>query len=836
MAKSDGTVYVNTSMDTTGFKTGLSSAEKQLNSFSRSLKKLGGVIAAAFAVKQVIQFGKEAIELGSDLQEVQNVVDTTFQTMNEQVNEFAQNAAETAGLSETMAKKYAGTFGAMAKAFGFAEGQAFDMSTSLTQLAGDVASFYNLTQDEAYTKLKSVFTGETESLKDLGVVMTQSALDSFAMAEGWGKTTKEMSEQEKVALRYAFVTKQLSSASGDFIKTQDSWANQTKILSLNFDSFKANIGQALINIFTPFLKVINQIVDKMAALSQHFVAFSEMLVGKSTSSGGGSPGETLGDISDGYGDITDSIEDATKAQKNYMSGLDEIRTFTSSEKNESLIPGGIGTTPSGGSSESSETKTVTKGLEKISKIIESIVEKVKILKDLFMSGFKIGFGDAEQRISSLREAFEKLKQHYLTVSTMDFSEGINTSAEKIMKALGEVAGSVASIGLTIATNLIGGIAGFLESEREDIQQSILSIFDITANIFEKAAEFTSAFAYVFEAFASEEGQQITEDILAIFSDAFYGATELALKFGEDIIGLIVDPFVNSKEELRKALEDLLGGVSDFTEEVRRVVEDAFSIINDIYDEHIRPIFDELIPEIEELWKEHISPLLSELGTFFSELGKDLGLLWDKTLKPIIQWIAKYILPVVGPVFESALKIIVGFFGAAGDVASGFLRILSGVISFIVGVFTLDWGRAWEGVTKIFSGIFKAIVAVVEFVINSIITLINGLTGGINFVTGLFGIPEIPEIPKVDIPMLATGAVIPPNAPFMAMLGDQKHGNNIEAPEDLIRKIVREESGNGNAGGDVTLPVYIDGTKLLEIVVSKAKLLQASTGQNILVEL
>ena len=86
----------------------------------------------------------------------------------------------------------------MTKAFGFNEQKAYEMSTALTSLAGDVASFYNISQDEAYTKLKSVFTGETETLKDLGVVMTQSALDAYAMANGFGKTTQEMSEAEKV--------------------------------------------------------------------------------------------------------------------------------------------------------------------------------------------------------------------------------------------------------------------------------------------------------------------------------------------------------------------------------------------------------------------------------------------------------------------------------------------------------------------------------------------------------------------------------------------------------------------------------------------------------------
>ena len=128
--------------------------------------KAGKILAGAFAIKKITEFTSACLDLGSDLAEVQNVVDVTFSKMNEQVNNFAQNAVFQFGLSETMAKQYTGTFGAMAKAFGFVESEAYAMSTTLTGLAGDVASFYNITQGEAYTKLKSVFTGEKMCIRD----------------------------------------------------------------------------------------------------------------------------------------------------------------------------------------------------------------------------------------------------------------------------------------------------------------------------------------------------------------------------------------------------------------------------------------------------------------------------------------------------------------------------------------------------------------------------------------------------------------------------------------------------------------------------------------------
>ena len=121
MARSDGSIIIDTRVDADGFGKGVKSMKSQIGGLTNAVGKLGAAIGLAFGVKALVDFGKSAIDLGSDLQEVQNVVDVTFSTMNEAVNEFAKNAAETAGLSETMAKRYTGTFGAMAKAFGFAE-------------------------------------------------------------------------------------------------------------------------------------------------------------------------------------------------------------------------------------------------------------------------------------------------------------------------------------------------------------------------------------------------------------------------------------------------------------------------------------------------------------------------------------------------------------------------------------------------------------------------------------------------------------------------------------------------------------------------------------------
>ena len=293
--------------------------DRQLNALA---KKAASTLAAAFSVKKLVDFGKSCIEMGSDLAEVQNVVDVTFGKLTGKVDEFAKSAAMQFGLSETMAKKYIGTFGSMAEAFGFSEKQAFEMSKTLTGLAGDVASFYNISQDEAYTKLKSVFSGETETLKDLGIVMTQSALDAYAMANGFGKVTKKMTEQEKVSLRYAFVQSQLTNATGDFYRTQDSWANQSRILALQTESAMAAVGQGLINLLRPALVWVNAVMGKVVQLANAFKELTASLFG----SGGALSGVTdtakqLGSSMSGIGKSVADIGDGLNSAKKSLSNL-----------------------------------------------------------------------------------------------------------------------------------------------------------------------------------------------------------------------------------------------------------------------------------------------------------------------------------------------------------------------------------------------------------------------------------------------------------------------------------------------------------------------------------
>ena len=350
------------------------------SALSGAFGKLGKVIAGAFAISKITAFGKECLSLGSDLAEVQNVVDVTFGGLSGSVDKFAKNAAKQFGLSETMAKKYAGTYGSMAEAFGFTQKQALDMSEALTGLTGDVASFYNISQDEAYTKIKSVFSGETETLKDLGVVMTQSALDAYALSKGFGKTTAEMSEAEKVSLRYAFVQEKLANAQGDYARTSDGWANSTRTLALQFDTLKAELGQGLINVFSPIVQWLNIIVERLTAAATKFKEFTAAIMGVSsdTSSGVGSTAASTEALNDSLSTTESNAKSAAKAMRDLM-GFDEINRLSDKSDSTSSTPS-AGQTPAStadNSNDKDKTNTLADSLQHIKKLWDDLYGSFK---------------------------------------------------------------------------------------------------------------------------------------------------------------------------------------------------------------------------------------------------------------------------------------------------------------------------------------------------------------------------------------------------------------------------------------------------------------------------
>ena len=743
--------------------------KQQMAGIQGMAKKAGLALAAAFSVKKIWDFGAACVELGSDLEEVQNVVDVTFPRMSKQVDDFAKNAIISFGLSETMAKKFTGTFGAMAKAFGFGEQAAYEMSTTLTGLAGDVASFYNISQDEAYTKLKSVFTGETETLKDLGIVMTQSALDSYALANGFGKTTAKMSEMEKVALRYKFVQDQLTLASGDFIRTGDGWANQVRVLKLQFDSLKATIGQGLINVLTPVIQVINRIISKLMSLANAFKAFTEMVTGKKGS--GGASAATAGmdamaqsadKAGAAAGGAGSAAKKAAKDMKSATTGIDELNIINPDTDSGG---GGSGGGADGGYSadEFDMGELDTSAMDEMDSKYAGLIEKANELKNLFMAGFKVGFGDMSV-LDSMRESIQSIKDSLTEIFTSPEVEQAATRFANILAInLGKIAGSAASIGASIADNLLGGISLFLQQNKDRVIEYIVAMFDIGSRIAEISGNFSKALATVFSSLRSDSAKQLTASIIGIFSEAFMGGTELAGTFAADVLDTITAPFIENADYIRTTLEDTFNAVEPIFSTIKELVAETFEKIGATYDEHVAPMlatfkqgFTEIgtllldvynthfLPVLQNLSgrfvdfkDQYLSPLIDKFLEFGGKVADAVTKLWTGVIQPFIEWFITNVAPVIATCLQDVIDTFFGFWESVSGIIEGLLTALGGVIDFIVGVFTGDWSLAWEGIKEIFSGIWDALkelvsgaVTFIQNVVNLAWTAISGVTSTI----------------------------------------------------------------------------------------------------------
>lgn len=899
----DGSVIIDTRMDTTGVRNGVSAIKQSFNGLGSAVKKIGLLIGGAFAVGKLVQFGKECVELGSDLAEVQNVVDVTFTTMSDKVNEFAKNAMTSAGLSETMAKRYVGTFGAMSKSFGFSEAQAYDMSTALTQLTGDVASFYNISQDLAYIKLKSVFTGETETLKDLGVVMTQSALDQYALANGYGKTTSAMTEQEKVALRLAFVQKQLSAASGDFIRTSGSWANQVRVMQLQLQSLKATVGQGLINIFTPVLKVINVLLGKLATLANAFKSFTELITGKKSSgqtsgSGAGLTGDASGvqDTADAYGqaadnaskladsteDVADATKDAAKAANGYLSPLDEINRYSTQNTSStaSKVPSsgtGSGGSPGGlaGAVGSVDYGKVAEGetaLDKISKSAEKLAKLLKKLwkpfQDAWKKEGKNTISAAQIALSGIAKLAKSVGRSLVEVWTNGTGTTMLTTmlriAQNVLKTIGNIASGFADAWNknNVGTQIIQNIANALVVVMQFIERIAADTATWAANLdfyplLESISNLTSAFAPILESIGNvlewiynnivlpmlkwviEVGLPTVINLVSKVATFLADHQSIVEAFGAALIGAFAAAKIAG---LASIIIKNVSGIAMAAKGLISLMTGTGGIMGGI---------------------KAIATAIGPGGVFVLAVGAciAIGVLlyknWDKIKEmagKVWDWISnktrRFVEDIGNKLRGLAIKMTTiwgNIKASAHQKWNAIWSTVSGFAERIKNAIVDKFTSAKNTVVDVFNGMRDAI----RSVLNNIISVVNGAISKVNGVVSAiesafsFGPWKVPTpfgsktigfkatFPRVPtVPYLAKGAVIPPRSEFLAVLGDQKQGNNIETPEALLRKIVREETAGRQAGGGSwRFTAQINRRTLFDEMMKEAQMRRDTSGRN-----
>ena len=332
------------------------------NGINQAQVSLSNLIKTAVGFRGLysfLNFGKQAFNLGSDITEVENVVDVAFGSMRDMAYEFAATTKEQFGISELSALKFSGTLMAMFNSSGIAQKQAAEMSTTLTGLAGDIASFYNISQEEAFTKIRAGMSGMVMPLRQIGIDMTVASISAYAMSQGITKSWQSMTQGEKQLLRYQYLLSVTSAQQGDFARTSWSWANQVRMLQLNIQALAATIGQGLISAVLPAVTALNKlfsVLQKAAVAVRNFFYVLTGFKGGAQSgvvddlAGLGDTAENLGDLGSAGSDAAGGLGEAAKAAeelKNATLGIDELNIISPNEPASTGGSGGSGGTGGG---------------------------------------------------------------------------------------------------------------------------------------------------------------------------------------------------------------------------------------------------------------------------------------------------------------------------------------------------------------------------------------------------------------------------------------------------------------------------------------------------------
>lgn len=1005
MAQADGTIIIDTEINADGMKAGSKEVEaavrrmsasvndlgtkartalnKQVDSFLKLNKEYAAQAQKVEELKQkVAEYGKQKIPT-DEYNDIQTQIDQARAKMdrltasqekflamggNKKSNAYKRYQYDIEELANTV--KYAEdelrdlenagkafTFGTKAKEaaadmerLAAAERKLADMNnrigTSYSSIKGQVDDYKNSLLKSSSTQQTASRTGRSlsKSLRDTGKSANSAKL-------GIGRMLG-------TSILFSFVFQAISGAINamkegftNLAQYSGETNNSISMLMSSLETLKNSLATAFAPILNVVAPILSKFIDMLATAASYVSMFFAFLSGKSTYTkaiavqkdyAGG-----LEDTAAAARDAAGATDEAADAAERYLSPLDDINKYTDQNTGSGGGGGSPGGGGGGGGSGSGPLFEEVPIDNEFADILDDVIEKLKQIRDIFMSGFWDGLGDYKPILEELQSDLESIGRSLKEIFTdPDVQSAAANFAESFIYNLGRIVGSAASIGLSIAANLIGGIESYLSKNIDRIKSFLVSMFTIGAEIFDQVGLAAQTVAEIFSSvFASQTAQNLTGNIIGIFSSIGMTAMEILARVIRDNIYLITQPWIDNKELIKTAIMETIAPLQEILQSFEDFLNQTGEKLLAFYDTHVKPLIDsfvfgissiyqtlliaynEYIAPVFDAWAEKIDALLDGpitrfVDSFLDLVGKIVDALkdlWENVLVPLINWIIENVIPIIAPIIEELGGLVIDFVGVIFDAAADILDALGGLIDFVVGVFTGDWDRAfsgletiaesfkdalqrilqfiqdnilqslldfiggvftvewekyfgvvgsvieyfldvvrtviesakqilqgiidfvggvftgnwqqaWNGVKNIFSGVFNSLSSVVRGPLNAIIGLVNGAIGGINtLIRGVNRLPGI-SIPTIGkIPYLASGAVIPPNKEFLAVLGDQKSGNNIEAPESLIRRIVREESGN--SGGSYEFVAQLNRKVIFREVIEQAKLTRMQTGKN-----
>jgi len=797
----DGSIRIDTNINTKGFNTGSNQIGKGLSGITSSLKKMAVATGIAFGVAAIINFGKASVKASTDLTNamtgLKSVMDGQGRSFNQAqkfINDYVSDGLIPATQAITAYKNLA--------LRGYDDSQIKQVMVALKDSA-------------AYGRQSSLSMGEavqsaTEGLKNENSILVDNAGVTKNVAKMWedyaksiGTTSNSLTKQQKIQAEVLGIMEETRFQTGDAANIADSYSGQVLKLGYNFNNLKIAVGNALIPMAQAILPSINAIIAALTRLANVFAQVTTAIFGKQAKQQE-QIAKSGTNAAKAQSNLASATKKAGKEAKGAVAGFDELNVLTK------------------------ETASSADGAT------DGLGEDIAVGE--IAAGGEIGSGvtvssDVENAINNIKGYLMQIQSYvdeYLKAPFNAAIDMITPKIEEFKTILSGVWADVGNLGQPLKDWFMNDFTPFLQTSIQSLGTIISGLFDTFNMVFadiwnivvyptlEKTITVWLPVITAFTTKANEAFMVLFEEVKNIFDMLWQEGVKPALVILMGIWNDMVDSFAEAwntyGEPIFEGIKEVFRGVGE--------------VLKTVWETTLKPVWDTFMQTVDWLWTNHLKPLLDNFLALVGEFIVAALRIINEFILPIVNSFVETFGPTIANVFQTVISILGTFLATAADVISGVITVIRGIIEFLAGAFTGDWKKAWNGLVKIFKGIFEGIGGIIKGVVNTAIDMINSMiraiTNGLNFVIGAMNklswdVPDwvpgiggkkwgfdIQTLTAPIIPKLATGAVIPPNSEFLAILGDQKSGRNIETPESLLRQIVREELGGMMQGGDITI--------------------------------
>lgn len=741
-----------------------SAVQKQTSSIKNAFSKLAAFAGFAVLGKKLLDLGMYSTQMALEVSAAINQIKRQMGESSQSFLKWINDNANAMNMSVGEATKYAGVYSNLFSTFIKDSNKLSAYTGKMLQTSAVVAEGTGRTMTDVMERIRSGLLGNTEAIEDLGIqvgvsmIQSTNAFKKFSDGKSWDQLDFLTQQQ----IRLMAILEQATQKYGDTLaSTVNGRVNLFKSL---LKDAALNIGNSFLPILNAIMPVLNSLAMALKNVTAKLAEFVGLMFNKKATvkdgaigsankgmkdlaGGAGDVADALGDADDASGGLAENLDDTAKSAKKAvkellgLAGFDEINALKKNDDSDSDAK-----SPKGGKGKKGKDKggggfkdiLPEIGLEDMNNNFKSIFDgwgdKLKGLLSLFTAGFNAAF--RAEGLERIQKALDRIKKTLTEIATdPQVVNAFNLMTQRIAYALGQVVGSIATVGVAIGVFVAESIANGLERQKGRIKQALVALFtnigEVAQSIGNIAQSLANAFYDVMTSIGAVRiGSAIASAVLSAGSTIVELGSSLARDWFKGFEKIITD----NAPKLAKAFKTMLNNIAPVFETIERAVNDFGDMLTRVYREHVRPVYNDVSEGLSKIvgifidgFNTNINPIIKQFGEGFKKvydehikpaidkIGESLGgmydafkKLWDEILQPLFEWIASNVWPILAPIIEKLGDDFLKTLGLIFDILGQLFEILRGVIDFIVGVFTGDWEMAWQGVLEILHGIFGPI--------------------------------------------------------------------------------------------------------------------------------